>query len=159
VSTFALWRGEITRRIAELGLLATTASGCNAHEPAFRNAYWDNQRDGMYVDAVNGEPLFSSRDQFDSGTGWPAFGQPIEPERVATTSDWSFATLRTEIRSRGSDVYLGHLFDDGPAPTGLRYHVDSGALRFIVIDELEAHGYAEYGAFFPNAVPAKAAAD
>ena len=132
---------------------------CNWTEPPFENAYWDNYREGLYVDAVNGEPLFSSRDKFDSGTGWPSFTQPLEPERVATSSDWSFGTLRTEVRSRGSDAHLGHVFADGPAPTGLRYCINSDALRFIPVEDLGAHGYGQYRAYFPSPPPATASAD
>jgi peptide methionine sulfoxide reductase msrA/msrB len=150
MSVFGVWR-ELVPRLAALCFLCVGAvSGCDATEPPFRNAYWDNYREGLYVDAVNGEPLFSSRDKFDSGTGWPSFTQPIEPGRVATKGDWSFGTLRTEVRSRGSDSHLGHLFDDGPPPTGLRYCINSYSLRFIPLEELEAHGYEAYLSAFPS---------
>src|SRR5690606_22142815 len=112
------------------------------------NAYWDNFRPGLYVDAINGEPLFSSLDKYDSGTGWPSFTQPIEPERVVTSSDWSFGALRIEVRSRGSDAHLGHVFGDGPPPTGLRYCINPFALRFIAAEELAGHGYRAYEALF-----------
>jgi peptide-methionine (R)-S-oxide reductase len=141
------------KRLTWAGLLAVAVAACNDTEPAFDNAYWDNYRDGIYVDAVSGEPLFSSRDKFDSGTGWPSFTRPIEPDRVVTSSDWSFGTLRTEVRSRGADAHLGHLYDDGPPPTRLRYSINSGALRFIAADELASHGYREYRALFAPVVP------
>lgn len=139
--------------------VGAAASACHPTEPPFQNAYWDNQRDGLYVDAANGEPLFSSRDKFDSGTGWPSFTQPIEPERVVTDSDWSFGTLRTEVRARGSDAHLGHVFDDGPPPTGLRYCINSFSLRFIAADELEGHGYRAYSSLFEPAPPQRDLAD
>jgi peptide methionine sulfoxide reductase msrA/msrB len=155
MSAFGVWRAALAARLAALWFLGSvivvgTASGCNSTEPPFRNAYWDNHRAGLYVDALNGEPLFSSRDKFDSGTGWPSFSQPLEPERVLTRSDWSFGTLRTEVLSRGSDSHLGHVFDDGPPPTGLRYCINSSSLRFIPVEDLEAHGYREYRAIFPT---------
>jgi methionine-R-sulfoxide reductase len=113
-------------------------------EPAFRNAYWDNHEPGIYVDVVSGEPLFSSLDKFDSGTGWPSFTRPLEAKNVATRSDQSHFMRRTEVRSRSANSHLGHVFDDGPQPTGLRYCMNSASMRFIPVDRLEAEGYAEY---------------
>jgi peptide methionine sulfoxide reductase msrA/msrB len=113
-------------------------------EPAFHNEYWDNHRAGIYVDVVSGEPLFSSLDKFDSGTGWPSFTRPLEPANLRTRSDRSLFMVRTEVRSAHADSHLGHVFDDGPPPTGLRYCMNSGALRFIPVERLEAEGYGEY---------------
>ena len=113
-------------------------------EPPFRNAYWDNHEPGIYVDVVSGEPLFSSLDKFDSGTGWPSFTRPLEAENVTTRSDHSHLMRRTEVRSRFADSHLGHVFEDGPDPTGLRYCMNSASLRFIPVDRLEAEGYGKY---------------
>ena len=113
-------------------------------EAPFRNAHWNNHEPGIYVDVVSGEPLFSSLDKFDSGTGWPSFTRPLEAEAVSTKTDRSLFSTRTEVRSRLADSHLGHVFDDGPAPGGLRYCMNSASLRFVPVARLEAEGYGEY---------------
>jgi methionine-R-sulfoxide reductase len=123
---------------------------CGTETP-FQNAYWDNHRAGIYVDIITGEPLFSSLDKFDSGTGWPSFTKPIAKERVVEKRDSSHGMERTEVRSSKSDSHLGHVFDDGPAPTGQRFCVNSAAMRFIPVDKLKEEGYGEYLALFQSA--------
>ncbi|HZK78099.1 MAG TPA: peptide-methionine (R)-S-oxide reductase MsrB [Gemmatimonadaceae bacterium] len=113
-------------------------------ETPFRNQYWDNHEAGIYVDIISGEPLFSSLDKYESGTGWPSFFKPLEPGNVRTKTDYKLGYPRTEVRSAHADSHLGHLFDDGPKPTGLRYCMNSAAMRFVPVSQLQAQGYGKY---------------
>ena len=132
---------ELARKLTPLQYRVTQKEGT---EPPFRNEYWNNHEAGIYVDVVSGEPLFSSLDKYDSGTGWPSFTKPLEPENVRTRDDTSLFMRRTEVRSAHGDSHLGHLFDDGPDPTGMRYCMNSASLRFVPVSKLEEEGYGEY---------------
>ncbi len=138
-------REELRKKLTDLQYRVTQEE---ATEPPFKNEYWDNKKPGIYVDVVSGEPLFSSTDKYDSGCGWPSFTKPIEDGLITTRTDRKLLTERVEIRSRYGDSHLGHVFDDGPGPTGLRYCLNSAAMRFIPAEDLEKEGYGRYNYLF-----------
>jgi methionine-R-sulfoxide reductase len=121
---------------------------CGGTEPPFQNKYWDNKAAGIYVDVVSGDALFSSLDKYDSGTGWPSFTKPIDPESLTTHTDFKMFAPRTEVRSKKADSHLGHVFDDGPGPSGQRFCMNSASLRFVPAEDLEKEGYGQYKKLF-----------
>jgi len=144
---------ELRKKLTPLQYAVTQRA---ATETPFNNTYWDNHEAGIYVDVVSGEPLFSSLDKFESGTGWPSFTKPLAPENIKTKTDRLLGFSRTEVRSANADSHLGHVFDDGPRPTGLRYCMNSAAMRFIPVSRLEAEGYGQYLPLFTGKSSAKA---